>query len=69
MQVFETKLRKVGSSWGALIPNEIVKQEKLEKGKIIQLAVFKKNNKLIDKMFGSAPFASSFKRDHSDRVF
>ena len=69
MQVFETKLRKVGGSWGAIIPNEVIKQERLGKGEKIQLAVIKKDYKLIDKMFGSAPNTSSFKRHHKDRVF
>lgn len=69
MQVFETKLRKVGSSWGALIPHEVVKQEKIGEGEKIQLAVIKKDLSLLEKAFGSVKPPRHFKRDHKDRVF
>lgn len=69
MQVFETKLRRVGSSWGVLIPKQVVNEEKLEKDEKIQLAVIRKDLSLIDKAFGSAKGAKPFRRDHKDRVF
>ncbi|AJF60227.1 MAG: hypothetical protein QT03_C0001G0732 [archaeon GW2011_AR10] len=69
VQVFETKLRKVGSSWGALIPKEVVKQEKIGEGEKIQLAVIKKDISLLEKAFGSVKNAKPFRRDHKDRVF
>ncbi|MBI2598187.1 MAG: hypothetical protein HYW50_03255 [Candidatus Diapherotrites archaeon] len=69
MQVFETKLRRVGSSWGALIPKEVVKQEKIGKGEKIQMAVIKKDLSLLEKAFGSVKNAKPFKRDRKDRVF
>lgn len=68
-QIFETKLRRVGSSWGALIPNEVIKQEKISEGEKIQIVIVNKDFSLINKAFGLAKGAKSFKRDRRDRVF
>ena len=69
MQVFEVKVRKVGSSLGVLLPKEIVEVDKIKQNEKIQLAVLKKDLSLIDKAFGFAKHAKPFRRDHNDRVF
>ena len=69
MSVFEAKIRQVGTSLGVLLPKEVVEQNKLENGEVVQIAVIKKNLALLKKAFGSTKGAGPFKRDHDDRVF
>lgn len=68
-ELFKTKVRQVGTSLGVLIPKEIVRKDSLEKGAEIEVAILKKDMRLIDEAFGSAKKARlSFKRDRKDRI-
>ncbi len=68
MEPFESKVRKIGSSFGVLIPKKIMETDHLKEDETIQLVILKKDPKLIDQMFGSAK-GKPFKRDHRDRAF
>jgi len=67
MKLFESKVRRVGSSLGVLIPAEETAKEGLKEGENVKVAIVKKDLGLIDKMFGSVK-AGPFRREHSDRV-
>lgn len=68
LEVFEGKVRRVGSSLGVLIPKEVVSSDRIREDETIKVAILKKDSSLIDKMFGSVK-TKAFKRDHKDRVF
>jgi predicted DNA-binding antitoxin AbrB/MazE fold protein len=68
MDLFESKIRKVGTSLGVLIPAENAAKSNLKEGLKVEVAIIKKDLKLIDEMFGFAKKAGKFKREHSDRV-
>ena len=68
MGTFEVKVRQVGTSLGELIPKEEIREEKIKKDQTIRVSIIKKDLKLIDKMFGSAPHAGPFIRDRRDRL-
>ena len=40
-ELFETKIRKVGTSFGILIPKEIIESERLRNGETVKLAIIK----------------------------
>ncbi len=67
MSVFESKVRQVGSSFGLLIPKEIVVEDKLKKDESIKVAIIKKDHSLIKKAFGSVK-TRPFEREHKDKV-
>ncbi|MGI0003914.1 MAG: AbrB/MazE/SpoVT family DNA-binding domain-containing protein, partial [Candidatus Nitrosotenuis sp.] len=65
---YTTKIRKVGTSFGVLLPKELIKEQKLREGEEVSISVLKKKN--IDdvfKMFGAARGAKQFRRDRKDR--
>lgn len=68
LEVFEGKVRRVGSSLGVLIPKEVASSDKIKENEKVKVAILKKDVSLIDKMFGSVK-TKAFKRDHKDRVF
>lgn len=68
-EVFETKVRSVGTSLGVLIPMEIARKEKLKEGQKIEISILKKNLKLLKEAFGIDKGASKFEREHNDREF
>jgi antitoxin component of MazEF toxin-antitoxin module len=67
MNVFDEKLRRVGSSFGVLVPNRTVKENGLKMGERVKIAILRKNTALIDSAFGSAKGAS-FERERKDRA-
>ncbi len=69
MNVFESKVRRVGSSFGLLIPKEIVEGEKIRESQTVKVVIIKKDLALIDKAFGSAPKLKPFIRENDDREF
>ena len=66
MQIFETKIRKVGTSFGVLIPKEGIVEDHLKDGSKVSVAILKKDFSLINKLAGSVK-ARPFVRDHSNR--
>ena len=68
MSMFKAKVRRVGTSMGVIIPNEIIKEQNIKEGKEIELFLPSKNNKLIEKYFGIDRGAKPFERDRKVRV-
>ncbi len=67
-EVFKAKVRKVGTSFGVLIPKEVVVREKIKVGQEVEVGLLKKKRiELIEKAFGIAKGAEPFERDHRDR--
>jgi len=67
MTVFESKVRQVGSSFGVLIPKEVLEEDKLRKDQRVKVAIIKKDLSLLEKAFGSVK-TKPFERGHKDRV-
>lgn len=67
MKIFEGKVRQVGSSFGVLIPNEIVRGAKIRNKQIVQVAILKRDLSLLEKSFGSVK-TKPFVREHRNRV-
>ena len=69
MTVVESKLRRVGTSFGILLPNEIIKQRRMKEGEKISIIIpQKKSLRLIEEAFGSVKSNIKFKRDKTDRT-
>ena len=66
-EIFKTKVRSVGTSLGILLPKEVIRGEGIKEGEQIEVAILKKNLRLIEEAFGKAKNASKFKREHKDR--
>ncbi len=67
-ETFETKIRKVGTSFGVLIPNEVIETQHLKEGEKVRIGVLKERK--IDevlKAFGSVKGAKPFERDKTNR--
>ena len=66
---FKAKVRKIGNSFGILIPKRIAQQEELKEGQEIQVSLLKER-KVEDvlKLIGIAKGAKSFVRDRTDRL-
>ncbi len=67
MSVFESKVRQVGSSFGVLIPKEVVIEDKIRKDEKVKVVIIKKDLSLLEKAFGSVK-TRPFKREHKDRA-
>jgi len=67
MGVFESKVRMVGTSFGVLIPKEVVAEEQIRENQTVKMAILKKDLSLLEKEFGSVN-TRPFRRDHGDRV-
>ena len=68
MRVFESKIRQVGTSFGILIPKEVMREDKIKKDETVKVAILKKDLSVLEEVFGSAKMGP-FKRDRKDRVF
>ena len=72
-ELFQTRLRKIGTSAGLLVPKGIIEEEKLKIGQEVEVVLFKKKKikdmeAMIEKMFGTAKGAEPFVRDRTDRL-
>lgn len=67
MEVFESKVRQVGTSFGVLIPKEVLKEDKIKKNQEVKVAIITKDLSLLEKEFGSTK-TGPFVRDHKDRA-
>jgi antitoxin component of MazEF toxin-antitoxin module len=65
--VFESKVRPIGSSLGVIIPSEIITQQRLSPGNKVEVAILKRDFRLIRKLMGSMKGAKPFVRDRQDR--
>jgi antitoxin component of MazEF toxin-antitoxin module len=67
--VFKTKVRRIGSSLGVLIPKKLIDERSVKEGEEIEIAVIRRKKKLISSSFGMAKGASHFRRDKRDRTY
>ena len=68
-ELIKTKLRRIGTSFGVLLPKEVIYEKNLKEGDEIELAVLKKDLSLLKKAFGMAKEAKQkFVRDRTDRI-
>ncbi len=67
-EVFKTKIRRVGTSLGVLIPKKLIKENKIKLGEEIEIALLKKQKlEAIEKLVGITKGAGPFRREHADR--
>lgn len=68
--VFKVKVRKIGTSFGVLIPKKILELDKIKEGEEIEMTILKKKKiSDIEKLFGITKGAGSFEREvEDDRV-
>ena len=69
-ELFKAKIRKIGSSFGVLIPMEVITKEKIREGDEIEVSIVrrKKLDALLKKLWGSARGKEPFERDREDRL-
>ena len=67
-EIIETKVRRVGTSFGVLLPNELIKREGITEGQNIEITILKRNLHLLKRAFGKAKGAEPFEREHKDRL-
>ncbi len=68
-RTFKTKVRKVGTSFGVLIPKDVAEGENIKEGEEIMVGLLKvRKVEEVLKLFGSARHAKSFRRDREDRL-
>jgi putative addiction module antidote len=69
--VFKAKVRKIGNSYGVLIPVEVIEELHVEKGDEISISVYsedlKKRNERMMKMVGKYKGKGPFIREKEDR--
>ena len=69
VQIFKTKIRKIGSSFGILIPKKMIKQNRIIMGEEVEMVLLKRQRlELIEKVMGIAKGARPFIRESADRV-
>lgn len=68
-ELFRTKVRRVGTSLGVLIPKGLIEKQRIKEGEEVEIGLLKENRlKLIEKAFGIAKGAKSFERERRDRI-
>ena len=68
-EIIKTKLRKIGSSFGVLIPKRVILEESLKAGEDVEISILNKRRKeeAIKRLWGIAKGTKPFRRDHRDR--
>lgn len=65
-EMFVTKLRKIGNSYGVLIPASVIREEGLKTQDKVEVIIMKRTSRAIDRYFGIAKhFKEPFIRDKS----
>ena len=68
-ELFETRIRRIGTSFGVLIPKRLMKDQKIKNGDKVEIALLKRRKlALIERAFGIAKGSAGFEREHNDRV-
>lgn len=68
-EMFKAKVRKVGTSFGVLIPMEIMTKEEIKEGEEVEISILKERKlEAINRLFGSIKNAKPFERDREDRL-
>ena len=69
-ELIKSKVRRIGSSYGVIIPREYLREQHIEEGEEVEVALLKgKRLAAIEKAFGMAKGAKPFVRDRTDREF
>lgn len=70
MAIFRTTLRRIGTSYGVIIPKKMLKEEKVKLGERLEMAILKRRRiQAIEKAFGLFRGARPFRREYEpDRV-
>ncbi len=67
--IFKTKVRRVGTSLGVLIPKELIDRQKIREGEEVEIGLLRQRRlKEVLKLIGTARGAKPFERDRTDRV-
>ncbi len=68
-ELIKAKVRKIGTSFGVILPKEMLNLRQIREGDEIEITVFKKDLRLLEKAFGMAKGAKHpFIRDRIDRL-
>ncbi len=67
VDVFDAKVRAVGTSLGVLIPKDVTSRKRIKKDEIVKVAILRKDLSLLEKSFGSVK-TRPFVREHNDRA-
>ena len=68
-EIFKTKVRRVGTSLGVLIPKELVKKQKIKDGEEVEIGLLKRRKlEEVLKLIGTAKATKPFERDRIGRV-
>ncbi len=66
--LFKVKVRRIGTSFGVLIPKKLLKENKIKLGEEIEIALLKRQKlEAIQKLIGITKGAAPFRREHADR--
>jgi antitoxin component of MazEF toxin-antitoxin module len=66
--VIKTRVRKIGTSFGVLLPKKIIEENQIKNKQDIELILLRKNKiKTIEKAFGITKEAKPFQRSEEDR--
>jgi len=69
MTIIDVKLRKVGTSFGFILPMDVVLDIGAKEGDDIKISILRKNLKLLHESFGKARDVKfKFERDRIDRL-
>jgi antitoxin component of MazEF toxin-antitoxin module len=70
-EVFETKVTRIGNSFGVIIPHKILGKIGSKNGDAVKIAILtttiEKRNALLKKIAGTAKGARRFEREREDR--
>ena len=70
-ELFQAKIRRIGNSFGVIIPREITTQVGVEGGDIVHVSIWtsplKERNDLLQDIMGSYEGKDGFEREREDR--
>ncbi|HEC56532.1 MAG TPA: hypothetical protein ENI32_01405 [Candidatus Syntrophoarchaeum butanivorans] len=68
--IIETRIKKIGNSFWALIPKDVVDERGLKEGQEIKLSIISSDrDRALNEVFGIFKGAKGFEReDHGERV-
>jgi len=69
-ELIKSKVRRIGSSYGVIIPREYLREQHIEEGEEVEVGLLKEKKIAdIEKLCGITKGAKPFVRDRKDRVF
>ncbi len=68
-ELFKTKVRRVGTSLGVLIPKELIERQKIKEGEEVEVGLLKQRKiGEVLRLIGTTKGTKPFERDRTDRV-